>query len=233
MGSRLGAVAAWAVVAWVATGTSATAAPQERVRPVPLGGALTDQRGDRYFGVYIPTRYGGTLSISASDGAVDRLTGPDGRPQINGGEIGRDRHGWYTFRVREAEGPYRVSVRFVQVGEADRMPWNFYYWPTKGDAILEPWAGGNGRVDTMYANGDDVLVATPGGYIAPGQDIVRPGLNGILETMPAAGDTATWFPNLYDDLTWRGPEGTLYQTPSPLLKYDQLFNSSARNWEAA
>jgi hypothetical protein len=25
----------------------------------------------------------------------------------------------------------------------------------------------------------------------------------------------------------------MYQTPSPLLKYDQLFNTSARNWEAA
>ena len=78
-----------------------------------------------------------------------------------------------------------------------------------------------------------MLVATPGGYIAPGQDIVRAGPNGLLETPVAAGDDITWFPNLYDDLTFRGADGTLYQTPSPLLKYDQLFNTSARNWEAA
>ena len=26
------------------------------------------------------------------------------------------------------------------------------------------------------------------------------GPNGLLETLPAAGDDATWFPNLYDDL---------------------------------
>jgi hypothetical protein len=81
--------------------------------------------------------------------------------------------------------------------------------------------------------GDDQMVATPGGYIAPGQDIIRAGPNGLLETYAAAGDTITWFPNQYDDLTFRGADGTIYVTPSPMLKYDQLFNSSARNWEAA
>ena len=55
----------------------------------------------------------------------------------------------------------------------------------------------------------------------------------MLETLPAAGDDATWFPNLYDDLTWTGPnkenggEVTIFQTPSPLLKYDQLFQLGA------
>ena len=54
-----------------------------------------------------------------------------------------------------------------------------------------------------------------------------------------AGDDATWFPNLYDDLEWIGPDKehggqvTRFQTPSPLLKYDQLFGTSARQWEAA
>ena len=70
-------------------------------------------------------------------------------------------------------------------------------------------------------------------------DIVWAGRNGLLETLPAAGDDATWFPNLYDDLEWIGPDKehggqiTRFQTPSPLLKYDQLFNTSARQWEAA
>ena len=53
--------------------------------------------------------------------------------------------------------------------------------------------------------GDDQLIRTPGSYIPPGQDIVRAGPNGLLETLPPAGDDATWFPNLYDDLTWTGP----------------------------
>ena len=70
-------------------------------------------------------------------------------------------------------------------------------------------------------------------------DIVLAGPNGLLETLPAAGDDATWFPNLYDDLNWVGPDKehggqiTRFQTPSPLLKYDQLFGTSARQWEAA
>ena len=85
--------------------------------------------------------------------------------------------------------------------------------------------------------GDDELIRSPGGYIPPGEDIVRAGPNGLLETLPPAGDDATWFPNLYDDLTLRAPtrrrrRGHDLQTPSPLLKYDQLFNTSARCWEA-
>ena len=38
--------------------------------------------------------------------------------------------------------------------------------------------------------GDDILVTTPGSYIAPGQDIVRAGPNGLLETPVAPGDDA-------------------------------------------
>ena len=108
---------------------------------------------------------------------------------------------------------YTVETTFVQVGQSIRKPWNFYYWPTKADAIHEPWAGGNGRVDTMRPVGDDQMVATPGGYIAPGQDIVRAGPNGLLETPVAAGDDITWFPNLYDDLTFRGADGHVLRTP--------------------
>src|SRR5581483_5659098 len=33
--------------------------------------------------------------------------------------------------------------------------------------------------------------------------------------------------------TCLGPDGSLYETPAPLLKYDQLFGLSARGWEAA
>ncbi len=42
-----------------------------------------------------------------------------------------------------------MATTFVQVGQSTKKPWNFYYWPTKADSIHEPWAGGNGRVDTM------------------------------------------------------------------------------------
>jgi len=103
-------------------------------------------------------------------------------------------HGWYTFTVSKAEKPYSVSATFVQVAQSTRKPWNFYYWPTKSDAIHEPWAGGNGRVDTMQPYGDDVMVANPGAYIAPGQDIIRPAANGVLETPAAPATTSPGSP---------------------------------------
>jgi hypothetical protein len=233
IGNRLGVTAvgvlAAAMTVRAATGADAT----KRVQPVPLGGSLTGQSDDQQYGVYVPTRFGGTLTVTTTSGEVEKLTGPDGRTRLNGQDVGINAHGWYTFRVTGADKTYSVGTTFVQVGQSARRPWNFYYWPTKSDAIHEPWAGGNGRVDTMGAYGDDILVATPGGYIAPGQDIVRAGPNGILETPVAPGDDSTWFPNQYDDLTFRGADGTLYATPAPMLKYDQLFGSSARAWEAA
>ena len=235
IGIRLiGAVTGAAIVAMTATIALGARAGDE-VKHVPLGGSLTGQRGDRYFGVYVPTRFGGALTIKATSGTVEEIVGPDGKQRVNGQEIGNDQQGWYRFKVTtpDQDTPYSVETGFVQLGLSKRIPWNFYYWPTKADSLHEPWAGGNGRVDTMRPYGDDVMVATPGGYIAPGQDIVRAGPNGLLETPAAAGDTITWFPNLYDDLTFRGAEGTLFTTPSPLLKYDQIFGTSARNWEAA
>ena len=147
------------------------------------------------------------------------LEGARRRDRRNGQDIGLDHQGWYTFKVEGAKKPYTVETTFVQVGQSTKKPWNFYYWPTKADSIHEPWAGGNGRVDTMTINGDDQLIATPGGYIRPGQDIVLAGPNGLLETLPAPGDDATWFPNLYDDLAWLGPDKehggqlTRFQTP--------------------
>ncbi len=235
IGIRLiGAMAGAAIVAMMAT-VAQGARLNEEVKHVPLGGSLTGQVGDRYFGVYVPTRFGGTLTLKASSGEVQEIVGPDGKARKNGEEVGDDQQGWYRFKVVNAEKDqsYTIENQFVQLAQSKRLPWNFYYWPTKSDSIHEPWAGGNGRVDTMQPLGDDIMVASPGGYIAPGQDIIRAGANGLLETMPAPGDTSTWFPNLYDDLTFRGADGNLYATPSPMLKYDQIFNSSARNWEAA
>jgi hypothetical protein len=229
--TRLSGGAVWAVLVAASAGWT-QGAEVDRVQPVPLGGSLANQSGDRHFGVYVPTRFGGTLSVKATAGTVGPLTGPDGRERPNGQDAPDAPQGWYTFKVSGAEKPYTVEARFEQVGQASRMPWNFYYWPTKGDCVHEPWDGYNGRVDTPGPYGDDVQVVPFGSYVAPGQDIILPGANGLLETPPAPGDHSTWFPNEYDDLNWRGGDGTWYNTPAPMLKYDQLFGTSARNWEA-
>jgi hypothetical protein len=232
-GNWLGGATAWAVVVAASVGLARGAQDVERVRPVPLGGTLAAQSGDRDYGVYVPTRFGGTLSVTTTDGKVENLVGPDGKPRQSGQEVGNDQQGWYTFKVVGAEKDYTVATKFEQVGQATRQPWNYYYWPTKGDCVHEPWDQYNNRVDTQQPFGDDIMVVPYGSYVAAGQDIILPGPNGILETPPAQGDASTWFPNLYDDLTWRGGDGTFYSTPSPLLKYDQLFNLSARSHEAA
>ena len=167
IGIRLvGIIAGASLVAMGATTMTLAATPSEEVKHVPLGGTLTGQSGDRYFGVYIPTRFGGNLTITPSSGDVEEIVGPDNKPRTNGSEVGDDQQGWYRFKVSNAEEgqSYSVETKFVQVAQSRRLPWNFYYWPTKSDAIHEPWAGGNARVDTMQPLGDDVMVATPGGY---------------------------------------------------------------------
>jgi hypothetical protein len=237
IGNRLGGGLVWVVAATMSVAVEAQTA--ERVTTVPLGGSLGGQAGDRYFGVYVPTRFGGELRIKTTSGEVAELKkAPDGPSIANGQDLGLDQQGWYTFKVKGATKTYAVETTFVQIGQSRKRPWNFYYWPTKSDSIHEPWAGGNGRVDTMTTGGDDVLIAQPGAYIPPGVDIVLAGANGLLETQPAPGDDATWFPNLYDDLFWLGPDKehggqlTRFLTPSPLLKYDQLFGTGARYQEA-
>src|SRR4051794_33165687 len=150
-GNRLSGAVFWAIFATVSAAFSASAGADvaERVQPVPLGGAISGQEGDRQFGVYVPTQFGGELTIRTTAGNVGRIVGPDGRERRNGQEVGRNQQGWYAFSVTGASAPYTVETSFVQVGQSARKPWNFYYWPTKSDAIHEPWAGGNGRVDTM------------------------------------------------------------------------------------
>lgn len=230
IGNRL--VGAMFGLAVALLGTNARAESAERVAAVPLGGTLEAREGEHYYGVYVPTRFGGELTIKATEGTVEEIKGPDGVVRANGQEVGTDKQGWFTFKVVGAKKPYKVETKFVQSAQSAKKPWNFYYWPTKADSLHEPWAGGNGRVDTYDLKGDDVRLVSPGGYIEPGKDIIMAGRNGLLETIPVSGDDATWFPNLYDDLYWQGAENTLFQTPSPLLKYDQLFGTSARAWEA-
>ena len=66
---RIGKRFAGAVASSIAAGVFAIVtmgAAAERVQPVPLGGSLGDQSGDKSFGVYVPTKFGGVLSIKTS-----------------------------------------------------------------------------------------------------------------------------------------------------------------------
>jgi hypothetical protein len=194
IGNRLGGALLGMIVAL--GGTSARAESAEQVVAVPLGGSLEAREGEHYYGVYVPTRFGGELTVKTSDGTVQDIKGPNGAARTNGQDVGVDQQGWFTFKVTGAKKPYRVETTFVQKAESQKKPWNFYYWPTKADSLHEPWAGGNGRADTYEVKGDDVRVYSPGSYVEPGKDIILAGRNGLLESLPADGDDATWFQKL-------------------------------------
>ncbi len=125
----------------------------------------------------------------------------------------QDQHGWYTFTVTGAEEPYTVETTFVQVGQSTQEALELLLLADQGRR--DPRALGRRQRPGRYDAGLRRRRACrhAGRYIPPGQDIVRAGPNGLLETPVAAGDDSTWFPNLYDDLTFRGADGTLFQTP--------------------
>jgi hypothetical protein len=133
-------------------GMAAAACTAEQVKTVPtavpLGGSLDSQSGDHYFGVYVPTRFGGELRVKTTDGKIVELKRPNGTPVVDGQDIGFDQQGWYTFKVEGAKKPYAVENTFVQVAQSTKKPWNFYYWPTKADSLHEPWAGGGNVAPT-------------------------------------------------------------------------------------
>ena len=55
-------------------------APPSTSRLSHVGGSLDGQSGDHYFGVYVPTRFGGELQIKTTDGKIVELKRPNGAP---------------------------------------------------------------------------------------------------------------------------------------------------------
>lgn len=94
---------------------------------VPLGGNVSSAAG--CYKAYVPTKWGGKLNIQTTAGAVTDLRYPNGTPYTNNTETGENKHGWYKFRVIDAQN-YTVSAAFTQLGEATKRPWNFYWWST-------------------------------------------------------------------------------------------------------
>lgn len=175
---------------------------------VPLGQSVALADGPACCRAYVPTKWGGKLDIQTTAGTVSDLTYPDGAPYPNNTETGEDRHGWYTFKVVGAAG-YTTSAFFTQEGEADKRPWNFYWWSAKADYIREPEIGGNGIANTT-ADGSDKQVIAPGMPAPAKADVVVSGRDGTLVTAPAGDDELRTLINLFDKA------GT-YQ---PLVKYD-------------
>ena len=189
IGNRLGGAVVWAIVATASATGRRGAGAAERVQPVPLGGSLADQSGDRHFGVYVPTRFGGELTIKTSSGTVGKITGPDGRERQNGQEVGDEPAGLvHLHGDRGRRKPY-YGRDHVRPGRPERRgsPGTSITGRPRPTRSTSPGPAATAGSTRCRPCGDDQLVATPGGYIAPGQDIVRAGPNGLLETPVAAG----------------------------------------------
>ena len=79
IGNWLGGSVIWALAATMSMAAGAGTA--EHVTTVPLGGSLDGQSGDHHYGVYVPTRFGGELKVTTTEGQVVDLKGPNGHAQ--------------------------------------------------------------------------------------------------------------------------------------------------------
>ena len=183
---------------------------------LPLGQSLTRNRPG-YFKVYVPTRWGGALTIGTTAGTITDLKYPDGLiPYPQGRDTGTN-YGWYTFSIPDSSS-YTVSNTFEQIGEAAKRPWNFFYWPSKADYIYERGTnnGGNGRADSTALAGSDDLQIVPTGSTVPAGgdgDVIRAGPDGVLQSTASPDDQMATMLNLYD-------------VPGPLSKYDAFFTNT-------
>ena len=121
-----------------------------RIVKIPLGGSAT--LASNIIGkVYVPTMFGGDLTLSNgtvqlfyTDGAdldyetaaqiyngdLDASMVAEGDPCTY--EVEEDEHGWYYVKLSSA-GSASIRATFVQMGEADAIPWNGWYWPYPND----------------------------------------------------------------------------------------------------
>ena len=107
-------------------GMAAAARTAEQVKnvptAVPLGGSLDSQSGDQYFGVYVPTRFGGELHVKTTDGKIVDLKRPNGSPFVDSQDIGFDHQGWYTFKVEGTRSHTRSRTPSFRSRRAPRSP---------------------------------------------------------------------------------------------------------------
>jgi len=97
------------------------------------------------------------------------------------------------FRIDDlfpSQGPFTIYIDDLTVKNADSSGMDCvvddFESYTPGEFIIGD-AAGNGQADTAAVN-DDVQVIPVGGVVNPGQIIVSPGANGILDTAPNGDD---------------------------------------------
>ncbi|MFO0872737.1 MAG: thrombospondin type 3 repeat-containing protein [Phycisphaerales bacterium] len=103
---------------------------------VALGSETAGAGDPACYRVYVPTTYGGALTVATSAGEVTDLKGPDGKAYENKSNAGTGRHGYYTFTIKGAAN-YVIETTFSEQRSLKRMTdddktndvWNAWWWP--------------------------------------------------------------------------------------------------------
>ena len=106
IGSRVGMAVAGAMIAAATVSVAAEDKAVQRVL-VPLGGSVSEPPGD-HFGVYVPTRFGGELTIGATGGWVRSPVPMAARAEWTGRRHEPAR--WYHLHGDRADKPYTVET---------------------------------------------------------------------------------------------------------------------------
>ncbi len=198
---------------------------------VPLGKSKSMDH-EACFKVYVPTKFGGKLKVTTTSGTITSLKYPDGTAYDNDTETGKDKQGWFTFKVTGSNN-YSVSTSFEQKAEIQPRPWNFYWWSEQGDYIREPRNGGNGKADSKAVGKDDRQVAPVAGAVAAGGHVITCGPDGILQSKANTADPKNGDDELHTLINLFDVDGKF----RPLQKYDAHHPvkgspNAAREWEA-
>ncbi len=131
--------------------------PSPAIVKVPLGGSVVSTLDPGQYRVYVPTRWGGVLTLDTDRGAISKLTTPQG---VDVGvplsspltyTVPHGAHGWYTFDVAGTGGvSHVVSTRFEQTGTASSVPWDYWYYPLVDAADPNLYDGTLAKFDSLF-----------------------------------------------------------------------------------
>ena len=173
IGIRLGGCVIGAFFAFL--GMAAAHRPPSESRRSPWVDHSLGKSATITYGVYVPTRFGGELTVKASSGKVVELKGPNGpsaerdqRP----GDRSRPAGMVYASGSWGPRSPIPSRPRSSRWGRASRSPGISTTGRPRPTAIHEPWAGGNGRVDMDWSM---IRGRRPAGRLAGRLHSSRPG----------------------------------------------------------
>lgn len=118
---------------------------------LPLGRSLTGRQlyDNNKYKVFVPTKYGGKLTISSDHCIIGNITNPQGYIVNNGDNLGMNCNGWYTFEVTPVypNTEYDIESTFEQSGDSSKQPWPCPWYPIAEDIAYPHLYDSDGALD--------------------------------------------------------------------------------------